>query len=328
MKKVRIPKERVRKKVIKGIEYLTFTHYDRGNTKQFYGRDIKQLEEKYNKWLNEVRELPANNIGDLYTIFLKEKEITVKPNTYKSYYQIYINHVKNSNFSRLSLKEIDSYTILKFLDSLELKFSSKQLVLTHLKTFFKFLINRGLLDKSPCGGISLRSDLIEEEKEKYIPLDIRTLILENCPQNQYLYIYLMEKYALRLSESLGVTKNSIKGNWLIIDRQLNYVNGKDTITTTKNKYSSRKIPVDDETVELINGWNFNNRPSRFAIQKYLAKYTVHAHLFRSSRITDWVQEGININAIKRVVGHSVASNVLEKNYLQIQENFILEEFNK
>lgn len=327
MKKVRIPRERVRKKVIKGIEYLTFTHYDKGNTKQFYGRDIKQLEEKYNKWLNDTRDLPTNNIGDLYTLFLKEKEMTVKPNTYKSYYQIYINHVRNSNFSRLLLKDIDSYKILKFLNSLELKFSSKQLVLTHLKTFFKFLIKRGLLDKSPCDGISLRNDLIEEEKEKYIPKDIRSMILENCPANQYMYLYLMEKYALRLSESLGVTKDSLKGNWLVIDRQLNYVNGKDTFTTTKNKYSSRKIPIDDETIELISNWNFT-RPSRFAIQKYLAKFGVHAHLFRSSRITDWVQEGININAIKRVTGHATSSQVLEKNYLQIQEDFILKEFKK
>ena len=113
MKKVKIPKERIKEKVVKGITYKTYTYYNRGYQKTFYAHDIKSLNEKFNEWLAENDDSVKNTLQECYTIFLKSKKLDVKPLTYVSYESNYRNHIKGSkvletNYLHLQQDYIDN----------------------------------------------------------------------------------------------------------------------------------------------------------------------------------------------------------------------------
>lgn len=329
MKSINIPRSKIHKKKIGKYEYYTFRYRD----KQFYAKDIKTLNKKFNDYLLEESStvIAKGTIGELYEVFLKDKELELKHNTIVSYKSNFNVHIKNSGLSSISMDNCKDSDVLKFLKSTQLTFSSKKLLLTQLKVFFNWGIKRKFCEVNPCVGIVLKNDSIVEEKEKFVPVGIREMVLNNCPTNQYMYLKVMMETGTRLSETLAITKEDVLEEkditWLRINKQLIIIDGVPTIITPKNTYSNRKIPISKELGELIKNYNYK-RPSRYAITKYLQKFGLHCHQFRSTFITEQIQQGKNIQYVKMIVGHSINSNVLEKNYLRIQEQFLIDEFNK
>ena len=336
--KISIPRDKIKKRIIKGTEYYYYNYYYNKRQKTFYGRTRNEVLEKFQNFISnedeEMVDLRGVKFENLYKSFLNCKKQEVKPTTFSSYIGIYENHILNSRFGRMNIKDINDIHIRDFIDSLDYSYRSKVKVLTHLNSFYSWCIKREYVNKNWAGEVKLKNYEVEDNSNKYITKDLRNKILEDIKgDRKEVCIRMMCIYGCRLGESLAVNRDSLLGNYRInINKAvIKYSsNGKSVskLSTPKNKYSCRVIKVDDYTYELIKSadWKIIDRST---IQTHLHKrYNISCHSLRHSVLTDMVQEGINIEVIKKFCGHSQSSNTLLLTYTHLQQSFIDDELDK
>ena len=337
-KKISIPRDKIKKRTIKGTEYYYYNYYYNKRQKTFYGRTRNEVLEKFQNFISsedeEMVDLRGVTLQNLYKSFLNYKKQEIKPTTYSSYESIYNNYILSSRIGRMNIKDINDIHIRDFIDSLEYSYSSKVKVLTHLNSFYSWCIKREYINKNWAGEVKLKNFEVEDTSNKYIPVELRDRILEDIKgDKKEVCIRMMCLYACRLGESLAVNRDSLLGDCRInINKAvIKYsINGKSVnkLSTPKNKYSCRVIKIDDYTYELIErtDWSIKHRST---IQTYLHKrYGISCHSLRHSVLTDMVQEGLNIEVIKKFCGHSPSSNTLLATYTHLQQLFIDEELDK
>lgn len=170
-----------------------------------------------------------------------------------------------------------------------------------------------------------------KKKPKFLEIgDMRKLIQElkheNTPEANFFLILL--KTGLRFAEALGITLNDIdfKKKTVSINKTLNYKGdrkGTRAFAPTKNKYSIRKIIVDDAVLYMlwknakgadpdesifyrIKGFQFNstlnNKLKRACRKAGVPEVTLHS--LRHEHATYLVSQGISSMAVAERLGHA------------------------
>lgn len=62
--------------------------------------------------------------------------------------------------------------------------------------------------------------------------------------------------------------------------------------------------------------------------KYKISKTLHNHKLRHTRITRWKEAGMDLNAIQYLAGHVEGSEITNKVYIDVSENFAFEQLEK
>lgn len=336
--KISIPRDKIKKRTIKGTEYYYYNYYYNKRQKTFYGRTRNELLEKFQNFISNEEEKMVDLRGvkfeNLYKSFLNCKKQEVKPTTFASYIGIYENHILNSRLGRMNMRDINDIHIRDFIDSLDYSYRSKVKVLAHLNSFYSWCIKREYVNKNWAGEVKLKNYEVEDTSNKYIPVELRNRILDEIRgDKKEVCIRMMCIYGCRLGESLAVNRDSLLGNNRInINKAvIKYSsNGKSVnkLSTPKNKYSCRVIKIDAYTYELIekSDWRIIDRST---IQTYLhKKYGISCHSLRHSVLTDMVQDDVSVEVIKKFCGHSPSSNTLLSTYTHLQQSFIDDELDK
>lgn len=63
-------------------------------------------------------------------------------------------------------------------------------------------------------------------------------------------------------------------------------------------------------------------------EKYKISQTLHNHRLRHTRITRWKEQGVDMKAIQYLAGHVEGSEITEKVYIDISQNFAFKELEK
>lgn len=338
MKRVKIPRDRIRTKTIKGIKYLVYRDYSTKVEKSFYGHTVKELEDKYNKWLQDNDDIkrPTNisKLQDFYKNWLEVKRCSWKLTTYNSYYNFYKNWVNGSKLGKLKLTDVTQDDIIRFINSINLSYSTKETRLLHIKSFFKWCVEREYISKNVSVGIKIKSFEVIEEKDHYINSEILEKILEGVKgTNKEVIFNLCARCGLRLGEAMAISsKDLISPNRLRINKAMIKVTeggkSKQFITTPKNKYSVRTIIIPPDIYEMV-----ANKRSRIldrsSYQNYIKKnYGYSMHDLRHTFTTNAVQKGVSIDVLREYLGHSPSSRILEEVYNHIQEEFKEKEISK
>ena len=166
--------------------------------------------------------------------------------------------------------------------------------------------------------------------------------------------------AMRIGEVLArsiynVNKENKKlliNNTLTEDADGTVILGKHTKTynkTTGVDEGLRNCPISNEIAEIINEqtrkkitnmygllfWNYKNNTFitpkevnawlRRLNEKYKISKTLHNHRLRHTRITRWKEAGMDIKAIQYLAGHVEGSEITEKVYIDVSEEFAFEQ---
>ncbi len=128
-------------------------------------------------------------------------------------------------------------------------------------------------------------------------------------------------------------------------------------TKTYNKTTGidegiRNFPISNEINEIINEqtkqkitniygllfWNYKdntfitpkevNAWLRRINEKYNISKTLHNHRLRHTRITRWKEAGLDMKAIQYLAGHVEGSEITDKVYIDVSEEFAFEQLNK
>ena len=201
--------------------------------------------------------------------------------------------------------------------------------------------------------------LTVEEEEKL------NQILDNEERNHpYRNIVKLELLtAMRIGEILARSLDNINkskrkiliNNTLTEDDNGNVVLGEHTKTynkTTGIDEGIRNFPINDEIKAIINEQTKNNITNIYGLlfwnyekntfitpkevnawlrrinTKYKISKTLHNHKLRHTRITRWKEAGMDMNAIQYLAGHVEGSEITNKVYIDISENYAFEQLKK
>ena len=225
---------------------------------------------------------------------------------------IYIDNEKLEN----NIKAVDFYVLRGFITTLydkELSKSSIERKISTLKSFFKFLYRRGIIEDNPARMLKF------PKKEKYLPNvfnvdDIFTLL------DDALILELLYGTGVRVSELVGLDRN-------MVDLQ-----GMRILVLGKGK-KERIVPLAPEIVSLIKdyykvmydivsegrmvesdaliinrlGSRMTDRTIRRVVETYLKKAGLpldySPHSFRHTFATHLLEGGADLRSIQELLGH-------------------------
>lgn len=302
----------------------------RKNGKQHYVSAKTQME-CYNKVKNIYNDLTSKNT----------KTKTTFISWYKQWLEIYKKEVKETTkidyknsinyLKEIYDKEINKITTIELINILtNIQYERRrQKVYEILKDIFTKALNNDLIAKNPMVNI-------EKPKHKKINGNAFTNndeeILEKLFLENNADIFLIALYqGLRKGEILAITRDDIdfENKTLTINKSLNNLN---KIDTTKNKYSTRTIPIFNKTLNIlekyknIKGRLFNISASQCQEQwrslmrkvKNEKSYTIHS--LRHTFITKCQEKNIPLHIIQHWCGHVTGSKVTNEVYTHTRKN--------
>ena len=222
---------------------------------------------------------------------------------------IYIDNEKLEN----NIKAVDFYVLRGFITTLydkELSKSSIERKISTLKSFFKFLYRRGIIEDNPARMLKF------PKKEKYLPNvfnvdDIFTLL--DLPE-------LLYGTGVRVSELVGLDRNAVDLNGMRI-----LVRGKgkkerivplapELISLIKDYYkvmydivSEGRVVESDALIINRLGTRMTDRTIRRVVEAYLKKAGLpldySPHSFRHTFATHLLEGGADLRSIQELLGH-------------------------
>jgi len=151
------------------------------------------------------------------------------------------------------------------------------------------------------------------------------------------------------------SKRLLINNTLTEDTDGTVILGEHTKTynkTTGIDEGIRNFPINNEIAEIINEqtkqkitniygllfWNYENNTFitpkevnawlRRLNTKYKISKTLHNHRLRHTRITRWKEAGLDMKAIQYLAGHVEGSEITDKVYIDVSEDFVFEQLEK
>ena len=127
---------------------------------------------------------------------------------------------------------------------------------------------------------------------------------------------LMYEGGLRVGEACAVTSKSLDGRWLRVDRQVQTLNGKDTLTQVKGTVGRVAVPM--SLVPVIEGLDSLDNPAcvRESLRRAGKKVgiSLNPHQLRHAYLTKLVNAGVPLPVIQRQARHSDISTTLRTYY--------------
>ncbi|HTB25924.1 MAG TPA: tyrosine-type recombinase/integrase [Puia sp.] len=234
-----------------------------------------------------------------------------------------------SSFGESTLSGISSSMVRSWLASLkEQKITSKSInrKISSLKSFFKFLLRNGNLEKSPMAGIispksGKRLPVYVEEKDMHLLLEHVEFPDTWKGKTERLLIRMFYNTGVRLSELVTLKNGQLDTNAKTI-RVLGKGN-KERIIPISNaladeitQYQKEKLISHSQDFQEKTGTLFVNDKGRplyvkyayLAVRNWLSQVTTidkkSPHVLRHSFATHLMNHGADLNSVKELLGHS------------------------
>ncbi len=266
------------------------------------------------------------------------------PNTVKAYKQDIDQFISFFNYSYYDLSRDK---IRDFLSHLYLSTSNRATIsrkIYAIKSFFQYLINRGISEKNPMELISVPK--VEKKLPEILTEDEMGRFLESLPENSIQEVRnkalfeLLYASGLRLSELTNLTIENIN----ISERLLRVLGkGKKERIIPFNKKASKilqkymflsneKYPKKNNYIFLnLKGEKISDRGVEKIVKEVFRKMTestknIYPHLLRHSFATHLLQRGVDLRMIQELLGHSNLSTT--EKYTTLNYSDLLKSYNK
>jgi integrase/recombinase XerD len=223
----------------------------------------------------------------------------------------------------LLLTRLTPDDVAKFREGWKLKPSTAAKKLERFRSFFKFCIDRGWIEKNPARGLKPPKEIAipvkpytKEELEKIawaIPLcSIKGIYGVKSRDRIASFISVLRWTGLRIRDVVQLRSDAVKGEFI-------------TLRTQKNG-KPVKLPLHPEIKLEANGeyffWSGEGNPKscvgdwqrtlrRLSI---LSAVHIHAHRWRHTFATDLLSKGIPVSEVAAILGNS--PRIVEKHYSQ------------
>ena len=248
------------------------------------------------------------------------KELNYSDNTVISYEEDINNYLEYLKKQNINYKKIDNIAIrnyLKYLDDLNLKNSTIARRISALRTFYNYLLNKGLVDTNLFN--SIRNPKIEKKLPNYLSYEELARILDNIDISTFiglrnrLMVEMFYATGCRVSEITNIKVNDIdKSNNSIrimgkgSKERIVYFNARTKLhlqqyldARTDNNPALFVSLYSPYTRLTISGVEVRIR----RLGQSLSMSKVHPHKFRRTLATMAIDKGMPIEQVQRLLGH-------------------------
>ena len=361
-------RKRPSKKAKKGYTYtVDFRYKDKyGVSRRFTKSGFKTSREAKNYELEKRIDLEKGyeitgkkvTFGYVTEVYFKNdpflKQTSIQQRTF-----IYNKHMKGYLHEAM-ISKIDYVYLQNMMDEIGKKnsISISKSVYASLNAIYQFAINNGFVNSRPYEKLKITGHEVKKESNDILTVEqFNTLIdhfnnrvdkLRLSYDNYKILLYLGYYTGIRLGEALALERKDIdfEKNTITINKQLQEINRKPVITSTKTKKSNGVIPLSKEmktilqehfekypepTIVIFNKKHEYLIPS--SVKQYFLKlskklgFDFHFHMLRHTFITQLYNKGIDIKTAQELARHSnyqttmdVYTNLQDKNFDGIIDN--------
>lgn len=281
-------------KTVHGVKYK---FYRDSNGKQFYGKTIKEINEKREKYKKKKKEqeiiINDNTIFTDYVLaYLKTKFLQLESTTYDTYEDVINGMLKNNPIGNIAISNINENNMRKYIDELSKMYAKASIekLFNIVRPALEYAVEHKNLSSNPLKYVKLPTESNVAVKRKKIPFitkeDLDKLYTESKRVNTKGYnfggmigeptygnnayaIILIGHTGLRVSEVIGLRwKNvDLENKKIYVKKVVVEVKNRDGSIDTKHtkkekepksKASEREIPLSDIALEMIEFFHNQN----------------------------------------------------------------------
>lgn len=321
-----------------------------GKERWVHGYSVQELFDNYVKLLvkegivemvDEDDEMP--NFGTYLNAFYETFKQKQQSNTVINRKRIIRNHIEPA-FGGKRLDRIRTTDIQRWFNSLAKTYSKETIlkIKNIISPVFDAAVEDDIIDKNPAASKRIEIHGKETVHHKAIPKDKMAEIrgsLPDIPDNERLMAGLLSYSGLRFEEVLGLRWDDICDEWITVQRAVVHPKRNlPEVKPPKTKTSLRKVPLCEDLKRLLDplrgkGFILNagdpEKPLTYTMARRLfdkirKRFNIlefTAHDFRDTCATEWRENGIPLDVISRMLGHS-KTETTEKRYVKYRTDMM------
>ena len=315
--------------------------------KQFTGSSKREAEEKYRLFLEQKNEKTMNfsprsfgELADYYVENILSINSKYSKGTRDLYRGAYNSHVKDSWLAEYPMSSLQSHTIQKFYNELNINQTAFKTLHKFMKGFINWANINGYSDDL-LKGVIIPSKPSESRSDEIVVWTDEELkrIMESEPEYKLHPLILFAVYTgMRISELIGLRWENINQNAIVVSEQI--YRG---VTDTPKGGKSRIIPLHPKIKEYvkanrseglvftnINGNPLDYRVTTRSLERFYKRNGIEPkkfHAYRATFCTNLCKNGVPIQVASKIMGHS-SIEVTAKYYTSININEMKEAIEK
>lgn len=326
-----------------------------GQIRWISGYSMQELMNNYVKLLVQEGKLEftdENHPVPYFKDYLKEFYSTFKQkqqqNTIVNRERIIRNHILPA-FGDKKIDKIHTMDIQQFFNTMSETYAQETMlkIKNIMSPVFDSAVEDEIISRNPFASKKLEIIGKETVSHKAIPTD-KFLQIENglkcLAWRERVMCALLCYTGMRFEEVLGVKWEDISDGWVTVRRAVVHPNRNlPEVKCPKTKTSERRIPLMQDLIDILeefdgektgyllysNSAKNHSQPlsyseSRRSFAKIRNKFDIHeytAHDFRDTCATIWRENGIELDVIARLLGHSKTS-ITEKRYVKYRDGML------
>lgn len=341
----------IRTKTINNITYYTTRITRNHKSHSIYAKTKKDLKVKYENKVKELELMESQGIvcdnkklKEHINDYMILKKPTIRPTTYNNMSH-YFKHIINSNLGNKKPKDINLSQWQHFFNNLSLSTGSKKTLKIVISGLFKYLEMNQIVSHNNIKGVVIKNNDTNSLEDNYMEPQQQEQFIDNIKGDKYELEFLIFLYCgLRCGELTALTikdidiKNrtlNINKSWVRYKENNIYIEEEGPC---KNKSSIRTICypslLDDLIAKRLKYCDKYPFPyKKNTLNHWLKRYVnLHLHSLRHTAISNWFNDGIPLEIIQRMCGHTVGSSTTLRVYAKLNDkrymNMMKDYFNK
>lgn len=311
------------------------------------GNTMQEMFDNYVRMLDRQKDASIPMFEDYCKIYYKTYKKDQESLTIVNRDRVLRNHV-HPVFGKTRIDRIRTIDLQQYFNEVGKKYAKETAmkIKNVMSPVFDSAVEDGYITRNPFKSKRLVITGKDPEPHKAIPKEKFAAVKEGLaelPWKHRIMGGLLCYTGMRFEEVLGVKWEDLDGDWITVQRAVVHpTRSYAEIKNPKTRTSKRRIPVHPELKKLTDSYEGEQagfmlaadengeKPlsytqarnmlrgirKKFGIQKY------SAHDFRDTCATVWRENGIPLDVIARLLGHS-KTDVTEKRYVKYREELIL-----
>ena len=298
---------------------ITYEYKGEKKTKTFYGKTIKEVNDKSAHFLSSLSSLPSSlTFGDAWEKYYEAKSKSLRPSTLSAmttYHKMHLSPLDPIPLERLNNRHLND--IILTMKQKDLSTGTIARIATLAKGIMNYMVNNEYISRNPFTAIDRPKE--ENKQKRSLTREEQMMILNAPTTHKKIMCMFMMLCGLRLGEAEAVFREDIDmSNKTVSIKRQRLKNG--TYAPLKTSASKRTLPLPDIIINEINKLDTDNVvPIHYYRHKELKAYfkrlglpsEISAHYLRHTYASILYEQDVDVRSAMYLLGHNKITTTVD-----------------